>query len=146
MVDDDDTVWAEIEQAYTATSAPLSELGGRFGIAWQAIMARARRERWKRKATAGKAPARKAAAATKTVNPRTLVKRVYATIDTELTKLEQQKGASSQDRERASRALSQMVTSLEKAVEMQREITKEQGRKPRPAVKRTDHRPTPHIA
>ena len=34
------------------------------------------------------------------------------------------KGASSQDRERASRALSQMVSSLEKAVEMQREMTK----------------------
>jgi cellobiose-specific phosphotransferase system component IIA len=53
-----------------------------------------------------------------------LVQRVYNTIDGELTKLEKQKGASSQDRERASRALSQMVSSLEKAVEMQREMTK----------------------
>lgn len=56
--------------------------------------------------------------------PMVLVQRVYNTIDGELNKLEQHKGASSQDRERASRALSQMVNSLEKAVEMQREITK----------------------
>jgi cellobiose-specific phosphotransferase system component IIA len=52
------------------------------------------------------------------------VQRVYNTIDGELTKLEKQKGLTSQDRERASRALSQMVNALEKAVEMQREMTK----------------------
>jgi hypothetical protein len=56
--------------------------------------------------------------------PRALVQRVYNTIDGELTKLEKQKGLTSQDRERASRALSQMVNALEKAVEMQRDITK----------------------
>jgi hypothetical protein len=56
--------------------------------------------------------------------PRSLVQRVYNTIDSELTKLEKQKGLTSQDRERASRALSQMVNALEKAVEMQRDITK----------------------
>jgi hypothetical protein len=56
--------------------------------------------------------------------PRSLVQRVYNTIDGELTKLEKQKGLTSQDRERASRALSQMVNALEKAVEMQREMTK----------------------
>lgn len=55
--------------------------------------------------------------------PKDLVQRVYNTIDLELTKLEQQKGVSSQDRERASRALSQMVNSLEKAVDMQRDIS-----------------------
>jgi len=55
---------------------------------------------------------------------KTLVQRVYNTIDGELTKLEKQKGLTSQDRERASRALSQMVNALEKAVEMQREMTK----------------------
>lgn len=47
------------------------------------------------------------------VHPRTLVKRIYKTIDRELTKLEDQTGKTSQDRERASRALSQMVSSLE---------------------------------
>jgi hypothetical protein len=52
------------------------------------------------------------------------VQRVYNTIDGELTKLEKQKGLTSQDRERASRALSQMVNALEKAVEMQRDMTK----------------------
>jgi hypothetical protein len=55
---------------------------------------------------------------------RSLVQRVYNTIDGELTKLEKQKGLTSQDRERASRALAQMVNALEKAVEMQREMTK----------------------
>ncbi len=56
--------------------------------------------------------------------PKALVQRIYDTIDGELTKLEQQDGRSSQDRERASRALAQMVNSLEKAVDMQREIAK----------------------
>jgi hypothetical protein len=66
-----------------------------------------------------------AAASTKMdAKPRSLVQRVYNTIDSELTKLEKQKGLTSQDRERASRALSQMVNALEKAVEMQRDITK----------------------
>jgi hypothetical protein len=59
-----------------------------------------------------------------TLRPILLVRRVYNTIDGELTKLENQTGASSQDRERASRALSQMVSSLEKAIDMQREMTK----------------------
>jgi hypothetical protein len=56
--------------------------------------------------------------------PGALVQRVYNTIDGELTKLEKHKGLTSQDRERASRALSQMVNALEKAVEMQRDMTK----------------------
>ena len=64
-------------------------------------------------------------APSKRAQPKGLVQRVYNTIDGELSKLEAQIGASSQDRERASRALSQMVSSLEKAVEMQREIAKD---------------------
>ena len=67
----------------------------------------------------------KAKAAKPAPKPMGLVRRVYKTIDGELTKLEKQTGASSQDRERASRALSQMVNSLEKAIDMQREITKD---------------------
>ncbi|WP_092866558.1 hypothetical protein [Hyphomicrobium facile] len=78
------------------------------------------------------APASKTAASTRAKPPATrmrakpnaLVQRVYNTIDGELTKLEKQKGLTSQDRERASRALSQMVNALEKAVEMQRVMTK----------------------
>jgi len=86
----------------------------------------------KPKATAS-APAKAAPAsrtrakppATRTrAKPNALVQRVYNTIDGELTKLEKQKGLTSQDRERASRALSQMVNALEKAVEMQRVMTK----------------------
>jgi chromosome segregation ATPase len=68
--------------------------------------------------TAAKPPARPRA------KPNALVQRAYNTIDSELSKLEQQKGLTSQDRERASRALSQMVNALEKAVEMQRDIMK----------------------
>ena len=53
------------------------------------------------------------------LKPLELVQRVYRTIEGELTKLEQQEGTSSQDRERGSRALSQIVNSLEKATDMQ---------------------------
>jgi hypothetical protein len=72
------------------------------------------------------APAKRAAPPKPPAKPKpsTLVERVYRTIDGELGKLEKQKGLTSQDRERVSRALSQMVNALEKAVEMQREITK----------------------
>jgi hypothetical protein len=69
-------------------------------------------------------PTTKAKSKPVAAKPRSLVQRVYNTIDSELAKLEKQKGLTSQDRERASRALSQMVNALEKAVEMQRDITK----------------------
>jgi hypothetical protein len=72
----------------------------------------------------GAAPAAESLGAIKKSKPNVLVQRVYNTIDGELTKLEKQKGLTSQDRERASRALSQMVNALEKAVEMQRDMTK----------------------
>ncbi|MBS0237294.1 MAG: hypothetical protein JSR89_02590 [Proteobacteria bacterium] len=75
------------------------------------------------KATAS-TPAKAAPARRTRAKPDLLVQRVYNTIDGELTKLEKQKGLTSQDRERASRALSQMVNALEKAVEMQRVMTK----------------------
>ena len=60
--------------------------------------------------------------------PIALVLRVFRTIDGELSKLADQEGTTSQDRERASRALSQIVNSLEKAEKMQREIAKEQAK------------------
>ncbi len=63
-----------------------------------------------------------------TPKPTGLLKLVYGTIEKELGKLERQDGLESQDRERASRALSQIMNSLEKAVEMQREITKDEAR------------------
>jgi hypothetical protein len=77
----------------------------------------------KPKATPKRGAAKKRKGGDDAANPTALVQRVYTTIDGELTKLENQEGTSSQDRERASRALSQMVSSLEKAIEMQREIT-----------------------
>lgn len=63
-----------------------------------------------------------------TPSPTGLLKLVYGTIEKELGKLERQSGDQSQDRERASRALSQIMNSLEKAVEMQRGIAKDNTR------------------
>lgn len=60
--------------------------------------------------------------------PRSLILKIYGTIDGELTKLEKQKGSTSQDRERASRALSQITSSLERASDMQRELAKASAR------------------
>ena len=60
--------------------------------------------------------------------PPGLVQHVLNTIESELTKLDKQTGDTSQDRERASRALKQMVASLETAVEMQRDFEKDKTR------------------
>jgi hypothetical protein len=57
--------------------------------------------------------------------PIALLRHVCSTIEGELTKLDRQSGDTSQDRERASRALSQMVNSLEKTITMQNEVTKD---------------------
>lgn len=139
--------WEEIALAYADASSSLDDIAGRFGLTRSGLCAAARRLRWPaRSKGAGRTGARDGAslavgvtaARSKSgakekrpskpaaVRPKDLVRRIYNTIDKELTKLERQKGASSQDRERASRALSQMVSSLEKAVEMQRELTKHQ--------------------
>lgn len=132
--------WDEIALAYADATTSLDDIAGRFGLTQIQLSSAARRYGWPARAgirkshkasPRAKAPARgsrKSTEATKrvvSVKPKDLVMRIYNTIDKELTKLEKQKGASSQDRERASRALSQMVSSLEKSVEMQREITKD---------------------
>lgn len=126
--------WDEIARLYREGEAAISAIERQFGLSKGTLSRRARKLGWARPKAAkpkasqpetDKAPAQVA----KTIKPLGLVKRIYNTIDKELTKLEEQRGASSQDRERASRALSQMVSSLEKAVEMQREMTKESGRK-----------------
>lgn len=95
--------------------APGSPKGGRKAQTRSAPRIASGSPKGSRNAQTRKSPSKK---------PSALVQRVYDTIDGELTKLEEQTGVSSQDRERASRALSQMVSSLEKAVEMQREMTK----------------------
>ncbi len=82
-------------------------------------------------AAPGPFPVREAGAAVRKRKPApkaiSLVLKVLRTIDGELMKLEQHTGKSSQDRERASRALSQMVTSLEKTVDMQRQIARDKN-------------------
>ena len=59
--------------------------------------------------------------------PTDLVKQVLGTIKTELGKLKGQSGTSSQDRERGSRALSQLMNTLEKAVKMHKKVAKKRG-------------------
>lgn len=65
-----------------------------------------------------------ASARLSTVQPKALVAKIYATIEGELSKLERQVGNKSQDRERASRALSQVVSSFKNAVQMHNEMVK----------------------
>ncbi|MDP1603438.1 MAG: hypothetical protein Q8M03_09260 [Legionella sp.] len=141
-------VWAKAKRLYADPEMKLSAIAAMVGLAPIQLSLAAKARGWpprtalaaKRKRAAPVASSSKAASTeqarvaarhsanggkpSKSAKPMVLVQRVYNTIDGELTKLEKQKGASSQDRERASRALSQMVSSLEKAVEMQREMTK----------------------
>lgn len=150
--------WGEVALAYADTSSSLDDIAARFGLTQAQLIAAARRLKWpprtaptsKAKAARTKVAGSQSPRATKApakqgtkraaVRPKDLVVRIYNTIDKELTKLEKQKGASSQDRERASRALSQMVSSLEKAVEMQREITKDKT----PTINRRDKEALKH--
>jgi hypothetical protein len=144
--------WDEIACAWHDVAVPVAQIAVQYGMTPHVLVTTAKARGWpsrgelkrkpakpaaksgqaEAKAAATNAQARSGAKAAaqraKSVNPRTLVNRIYNTIDQELSKLEQHDGESSQDRERASRALSQMVSSLEKAIEMQREITKAQGR------------------
>lgn len=89
-----------------------------------------------------KAVAKPAARRKPAPKPISLVLKVLGTIDGELTKLEEHTGKSSQDRERASRALTQMVTSLEKTVDMQRQIQRDKsastGPKDKEALRHAD--------
>lgn len=133
------TAWAEAVRLYWARAVPAKDLAARTGLSTQAFVAKARKER----AQAGEEgpsvsePVRQPSSDPKTQRkrppkPEALVKRVYNAIDAELSKLEAHKGAgTAQDRERASRALAQMVTSLEKAIDMQRQMAKDEGKAPR---------------
>jgi len=62
-----------------------------------------------------------------------LVHRFYKSIASQLKKLDEQEGTKSQDRERASRAVSQLATSMEKTVSLHRAIEndKSQGDNPK---------------
>jgi hypothetical protein len=115
---------ARTKKQAVAKSKTAAKPGAKGGVRQEPVAGQQSQAAGTRRTAAGRAGAggaRKAVA----VRPRDLVQRVYKTIDLELTKLEKQKGASSQDRERASRALSQMVNSLEKAVDMQRELLRQ---------------------
>lgn len=142
------SAWAEAEKLYPDRSTKISEIAALVGLTPIQLSQEAKRRGWKMRTpprTARVAPSqaervkdgptkgsaaiianrrRPTKAASARANPVLLVQRVYETIASELEKLEQQHGVSSQDRERASRALSQITNSLEKAVEMQRDIKK----------------------
>lgn len=135
--------WDAVRQLYEDKSVPLDKAAKLAGMRAGQLSRYAKENGWTLrtaksavtdgkaghgKVGAAKAGAGKTSAAKAPKKPGELVKRVYATIDGELSKLEQQRGLTSQDRERASRALSQMVNSLEKAIEMQHEMTKRQAK------------------
>lgn len=61
-----------------------------------------------------------------------LLQKIYETLWNELEKLHGQIGSKSQDRERASRALSQLVTTMEKAVTMQSAIKRDANKEKKP--------------
>lgn len=124
-----DVDWELIKQLYEDPSVPVARTAKRAGLTAQKLSALARKSGWVlRSARKDGASGVAQPLSGKPRRPGELVKRVYATIDGELSKLEAQKGLSSQDRERASRALAQMVNSLEKAIDMQREMTKRQAK------------------
>jgi hypothetical protein len=116
--------WAKAKRLYGDLDVGLSAIAELVGLAPIQLSLAAKTRGWSPRKRIKSRGAVSTDRAAKCAKPMVLVQRVYNTIDGELTKLEKQKGASSQDRERASRALSQMVSSLEKAVEMQREMTK----------------------
>jgi hypothetical protein len=117
-------LWAQAELDYADPKIKVSEIAKRVGLATIVFNSKVNKLGWPPR-TPVNTSALNGGTSGKARTPIELVRRVYKTIDGELTKLEVQAGDTSQDRERASRALSQMVNSLEKAIEMQREITKD---------------------
>jgi hypothetical protein len=138
-----ETALAGAVRRYGEGQAKASELAAGLGMSRQKFVAEARRRALPsgkaKTVRSSKAPSPKAVSPNSAgpgapqkqpskkskARPEVLVQHVYDAIDGELTKLEKQEGLKSQDRERASRALSQMVSSLEKAVDMQRKMTKD---------------------
>lgn len=107
-----------VPEGAAASNDNVADLGREDDVAQPKIKLRAPKSGSKRKTLKRKL----------TPSPTGLLKLVYGTIEKELGKLERQSGDKSQDRERASRALSQIMNSLEKAVEMQRGIAKDNTR------------------
>jgi hypothetical protein len=121
--------WAEAERLYADRAVKISAIAALVGLAPIQLSRRAKDLGWPmrtqasatrgKRLTPGSTKKSCKAQSKKPLKPLELVQRVYRTIEGELTKLENQEGTSSQDRERGSRALSQIVNSLEKATDMQ---------------------------
>lgn len=140
---------------YRDGTVPYAELAKSSGLTRFQFQALVKQENWgprpkpDKSATEGDASAEPAAVKTKSAKAKqknskrpakvaieiALVQRIYRTLWSELQKLDEQVGSKSQDRERASRALSQLVTSMEKAVNMQKAIEKNKTREDNPKDK-----------
>jgi hypothetical protein len=142
--DDNEELWAEVRQRYPDRSYKLSEIAELVGLSTISLSLEAKRRGWPMRTEPKAKTSKTKTSKTKTSKPGAassqlpakekpkkapkesdLLGHVRSTIEGELTKLDKQTGDTSQDRERASRALSQMVNSLEKAIDMQREIAKD---------------------
>lgn len=156
----DEASWATVKTQYADRSLPVAGIASAIGMTAYRLTQEAKARGWLMRSDMPRLPkvaktdgadadgaVQKAAAAknktaSKPPKPDVLLQHVFGTIEGELKKLDSHKGASSQDRERASRALTQMVNSLEKAVEMQRDITKAKskgrGAKDREALAHAD--------
>ncbi len=117
-----DPEWIKAREDYANRAITVASIAKRFGLSQIEMSMEAKRRGWPSRTKTSKAAPE--TAATETPKPPGLVRSVFKTIEGELRKLDSHQGTTSQDRERASRALSQMVSSLEKAVEMQSRIDK----------------------
>ncbi len=128
--------WAKAEKLYADPEVKYAEIAEVVGLApiqfslaakkrgWPPRIASQSKGKSKNKTKPGRAKKTKQQTGASDDAPALLVHSVYKTITSELKKLKLQQGDTSQDRERASRALSQMVNSLGKAIDMHREMTK----------------------
>jgi hypothetical protein len=123
--------WAEAERLYPDRKQKISDVAALVGLAPVVLSRIAKARGWpmrtpvKSGGVTNSGASEKKAKAKSAPKPVALLRHVCSTIEGELTKLDQQSGDTSQDRERASRSLSQMVNSLEKTIKMQSEVTKD---------------------
>lgn len=135
--------WDRIEQAYRG-SEPLADVGARYGITMQKIVAHARREDWplrgarKTKTLRGAGHAHK----TKQASAAALMKRLTRLVEQQIDDIEKRlkRKAASQDHERDARTLSNLTRTLDKLIELKRSA--EADRAARARAKRDDRKAT----
>lgn len=124
----DDETWADVRRAYEDGTAPLKEIGSRFGLTPQRIGIRAKKEGWtgrprhrKQSATIPKRGGAAAGALPTRRTQRVLIGRLYRAISLKLEHMEMRMASgeprSAQDEERESRALATLISNFEKVTE-----------------------------